>query len=45
MLHVPELALSRHTLLSAAGPHTLLYTSTPPAPGIAAYIHTANVTL
>lgn len=36
---VPEEAPSPDTLLSAAGLHTLLYTSMPPAPGIAAHTH------
>lgn len=42
VLRVPEQAQSPDTLLSAAGLHTLLYTSMRPAPGIAAH---TNVTL
>lgn len=42
VLGVPEQAPSPDTLLSAAGLHTPLYTSTPPAPGIAAH---TNITL
>ncbi len=42
VLCVPEQAQSPDTLLSPAGLHTLLYTSTPPAPGIAA---NTNITL